>query len=73
MKTNFRRQKKSGDGLLSLNAAINALDLARDTTSSKQAREAFRSAGALLTTTRVSLLPVLLADCCLMYAGLGDQ
>ena len=59
MKTKFRRQKTSDNELSSLNAAISALDLARDTTSLKQSREAFRSASALLATTRVSLLLVL--------------
>ena len=58
MKTKFRRPKKHDNGLPSLNAAINALDLARDTTSLKQAKQAFCSASALLTTTRVGFLPV---------------
>lgn len=60
MKTKFLRQKKRDvdDALPSLNTAINALDLARDTTSVKQARDVFGSASALLTATRVGFLLV---------------
>ena len=66
MKTKFRRPKKPDNALPSLNAAIEALDLARDKTSLKPARDAFYSASALLATIRVRSFPAhvrqLLAD-----------
>lgn len=44
------------DVLLKLNAAINALDLARDLTIAKQAKDAYDTASTLLTTIRVGFL-----------------
>ena len=58
MKTKFRRPKEPNDALPSLNAVIDTLDLARDNTSLKPAKDAFHSASALLTTTRVRFFPV---------------
>ena len=68
METESRRPKRRNDALPSLNAAINALDLARDTTNVDRVREAFGSASALLAATRVCFPPVrvgrLLAHVC---------
>ena len=48
--------KGSGSPLFSLNKAIDALDLARDTTNAKPAKDAFGSASLLLTAIRVCFL-----------------
>ena len=56
MTSKFRRQKKPNDALPSLNAAIDALDLARDNASLKPAKDAFHSTSSLLATTRVRFL-----------------
>ena len=58
MEAKSRRQKQRGDALTSLNRAIDALDLARDSTNAKQAKGAFGCASALLTATRVGSFPV---------------
>ena len=66
MATVSRPPKRRNDVLPSLNTAINALDLARDTTNLEPVREAFCSASALLAATKVCFPPVhvgrLLAD-----------
>ena len=54
MEAKSRQQKKRNDSLPSLNAAIDSLHLAREMTKTKQAKDAFAAASALLTTTRVS-------------------
>ena len=56
METKSQRLKGSDGALPSLNAAINTLGLARDMTSVKPAKDAFRSASLLLTTIRVRFL-----------------
>ena len=53
MISKLRRPKKPDDALPSLNAAIDALDLARENTSLKPAKDEFRSTSVLLATTRV--------------------
>ena len=53
METTFRRQKRRTDALPSLNTEIDALNLAKDTTTVKQVKDAFSSASAVLTTIRV--------------------
>ena len=57
MKTKFRQAKKPDDALRSLNTAIDALDLARDNATLKQAKDSFSSTSALLTAIRVCFLP----------------
>ena len=57
MKNKFRRSKKPNDALPSLQTEIDALDLASDNTNLRPARDAFRSASALLATIRVCLPP----------------
>lgn len=50
---------KGRDGvLLSLNAAIDTLDLARDTTGAKPAKDVLVSASLLLVAIRVGFVPV---------------
>ena len=56
MRAAAKSQRQNGV-LSSLNAAIDTLDLARDSTNVKPARDAFCSAGILLTTIRVRFLP----------------
>ena len=56
METKFKRPKGPDGALYSLNAAINNVDLARDTTSVKPAKDTFGSASVLLTTIRVRFL-----------------
>ena len=58
METRSRRQKKHDEPLPSLNEAIDALNLAREKTLVRPTKDAFTSASALLTTTRVGSLPV---------------
>ena len=70
METKSRRQKRRDDSLPSLNAAIDALNLARETTNVKPAKDWFYAADTLLTTIRVSFL---LVDRLPMSLGLGDQ
>ena len=57
MGTKSKRSNEPDGTLSSLNAAVNFLDLARDTTSVKPARDTFRAASLLLTTIRVRFLP----------------
>lgn len=58
----------------SLNAAVGALNLAKDASTITPAKAAFDSAGVLLTTIRVSSLPLYVAvDRWLMYTGHNDQ
>ena len=52
-----RRRGHKDDGLLSLNEAINALVLAKNTASTIPTKNAFTSITVLLTTIRVSLVP----------------
>ena len=56
MTSKFRRQRNPNDALPSLNAAIDALDLARDNASLKPAKDAFHSTRVLLAMTRVCFL-----------------
>ena len=56
METKPQPLKRPDTVLPSLNAAIDTLDLARDTTSVKPAEDAFRSASHLLTVIRVCLV-----------------
>lgn len=55
------QQQKGRDGTLfnSLDSAVDALDLARDATSVKQARDAFPFTNVLLATIRVGSVLVL--------------
>ena len=68
METKSRQQKERDDYLPSLNAAIDSLNLARETTTAKPTKDAFAAASALLITTRVGFPPVhlgrLFADVC---------
>ena len=57
MKTKLQQGKKLDDALRSLNTAIDALDLARDNATLKQAKDSFHSTSVLLTTIRVCFLP----------------
>ena len=57
MESKFQRQKAPDGPLFSLNAAIDTVDQARDTTNVKTAKGAFGSASLLLTTIRVRFLP----------------
>ena len=57
MKTTFR-QKRRNDALPSLNTEIDALNLAKNTTTVKQAKDAFSSASTVLTTIIVGLIPI---------------
>ena len=57
METKLQRPKDSDGALPSLNAAINTLDIAKDKTSVKPVKDVFSSAGILLNTIRVSLIP----------------
>ena len=58
MKAVFQRQKRRNDTLTSLNVEIDALNLAKDKTTVKQAKDAFSSASAVLATIRVSPVPI---------------
>ena len=58
METTFRRQKRRNDALPSLNTEIHALNLAKNTTTVKQAKDAFSSASAVLTTIIVGPIPI---------------
>ena len=62
MEAKSQRQKRRDDALPLLNEAIDALNLARETTSTKTAKEVFTAASALLITTRVGSLPARFAD-----------
>ena len=57
MEAKSQRRKRRDDALRSLNAAIDALDLAKDTTNVREARDVFASARSLLATTRVCFFP----------------
>ena len=57
--TDKSQRPKGQDGALSsLNAAIDALNLAKEASSITPAKAAFGSASVLLTTIRVDFLPV---------------
>jgi hypothetical protein len=58
MESKSRRQKGYHDARSSLNAAIDALNLARGEVATKPAKDLLYSASILLTTIRVSFLPV---------------
>lgn len=58
MESKFKVPKGHDGALLSLNAAIDTLDLARDTTGTKSAKNTFVSASVLLTTIRVGFVLV---------------
>ena len=58
MATKSQRQKGRDEVLSSLNAAIDALNRAKEGTGITQAKVAFTSASHLLTMIRVSLPPV---------------
>ena len=58
MVDNSKRSNKQDGALSSLNAAIDALNLAKGTTDITPAKAAFGSASVLLTTIRVGFLPV---------------
>ena len=58
VKSQRRKHLKRDHALHSLNAAIDALHLAKDTTNVRQARDVFASTSSLLATTRVCLFPV---------------
>ena len=53
METKLKQLRGPDSVLLSINAAINTLDLARNTTGVESVKDAFGSAGLLLTTIRV--------------------
>ena len=57
MKTKSQQLKEPDGTLSSLNAAIGALDLARDEANVRPAKYVFTSARVLLTTIRVRFLP----------------
>ena len=62
------------DGALpSLNAAIDALNLAKEASSVTPAKTVFASTSVLLATIRVGFLPVHVGHWWLMYIGLNDQ
>ena len=67
MKTTFRRPKKPDTALPSLNAAVDALDLARDKATLKITRDAFSSASALIAAIRVCFF---LARVCRFWADI---
>ena len=58
VKSQRRKHLKRNHDLHSLNAAIDALHLAKDTTNVRQARDVFASTSSLLATIRVRLFPV---------------
>ena len=63
METKSQKPKiHDGDVLSSLNTAIYASDLARDTTNVKSAKGAFGSASVLLTTIRVGFVQSVSTD-----------
>ena len=68
METKSQRPKGRDSALSSLDAAISALDLARDATGMKPAKDAFGSANVLIAAIKVCFLPIhigeLLADVC---------
>ena len=68
METKSQQLKKRDDALLSLNSAIDALDLAKKTANVVPIKDVFDSASVLLNTIKVRLLLVyagrLLADGC---------
>ena len=57
METKLQRPKDPDGTLPSLNAAIDTLDLARDKTSVRPAKDVFSSAGLLLSTIKVRFIP----------------
>ena len=57
MATTSQKLKEPGGTLSSLNTAIDTLNLARDNTSVKLAKDVMGSASFLLTTIRVRFLP----------------
>ena len=52
------KSRRPNGALSSLNAAVDALQLARDAVGTKPTKDALDSASVLLTTIRVSFLPV---------------
>ena len=56
MNTNSRQQKRQDDTLSLLDAAIEAMNLAKEVSSVTPAKAVFGSVGALLTMIRVRLL-----------------
>ena len=62
METKSRLLGEPNGALASLNAAISTLDIARDSTNVKQAKDAFGSASLLLTTIRVRFIPAHCVD-----------
>ena len=73
MDTRPQRQKGRDTTLSSLNAAIDAMNIAKDVMSMTPAKAAFGSVSIILTMIRVGSLPPVLVDCWLMYAGLHNQ
>ena len=67
MDTNFRQQKRQDDTLSLLDAAIEAMNLAKEVSSVTPAKAVFGSVGALLTMIRVRLLlsPDVMCQICL--------
>jgi hypothetical protein len=63
METKYQRLKDLDGTLSLLNAAIDTLNLTRDKPSAKQVKDAFGSAGLLLTTIRVRFLPARINRC----------
>jgi hypothetical protein len=59
METKPQQPNKQEDACFSLNAAIDALDLARDEINMKPVRDAFGFTGVLYLTTRVCFLSAL--------------
>ena len=59
MEAKSQRQKGRNDAPPSLNAAISAVDSARDDTNLKLAKDLFASTSVLLTIIKVSFLPIL--------------
>lgn len=72
MESGSKLPKERDGALPSLTAAIDTLGLARDTTVTKPAKDAFVSAGVLLTTIRVGLL-LAHAGCQLTLPGFGGK
>jgi len=72
MTTEPQRPNGQDGALSSLNAAIDALNLAKSVSSITPAKAAFDSTSILLSTIIVGSFLSMLVDCWLMYAGLDD-